>query len=77
MEPEKVSSSIKYCGDSLMARLFELCGGFKLNKRVRPQPAHELTGPASTLTDMTSPHIRATRRLILCLDGNLLGSRII
>jgi len=78
MEPEKVSSGIKYCGDSLMARLFELCGGFKLHKRVRPQPANEqLNSPASTPTDMTSPHTRATRRLILCLDGSLLGSRII
>jgi len=77
MELEKVGS-IKYCGDSLMARLFELCGGFKLHKRgCSPPTSAQLTGTASTAADMTSPHKRATRRLILCLDGSPLGSRII
>jgi len=53
----------------MLKRTFELCGGFKLYKKPLPVPtAKPELDPSSVMAEV---HKRATRRLILCLDGFL------
>lgn len=57
----------------MLRTAFELCGGFKVYKKSRPPHTKSATHDVKPSPEMTEVHKRATRRLILCIDGIITG----